>query len=248
MKIITSATNEKIKLLVKLSTTKGRTFYNQFIAEGIKVCSTLHDASIKIVQIYCTEARVEQALLFASEDMITIITEPLFQKISNVATPSGLFGVFTIPPKPSHLLLQEGLVLLSIADPGNMGTLIRTTAAMNKKTLVIIEGVDPWSPKVVQSTMGMIGFLDIFQLTWLELMKYKKELRLCALVVKDGQKPQEISFTNSLLIVGNESQGIPENILKQCDSLMTLEMPGKTESLNAAVAGSIALYLAWHKQ
>ena len=72
----------------------------------------------------------------------------------------------------------------------------------------------------------------------------KKDLKLIALVVKDGTPPDTINFENSLLVIGSEAHGIPTQWAEQCEEKLTLPMPGNTESLNAAVAGSIAIYLA----
>ncbi len=125
-----------------------------------------------------------------------------------------------------------------------MGTLIRTAAAMNKKTIVCVESVDPWNPKVVQATAGAIGSVNIFCINWDELLLNKKNLSLCALVAINGKNPDTVNLQNSLIVVGNEAHGIPEQWIAACDTQITLPMPGKFESLNAAVAGSIALYLA----
>jgi len=132
-----------------------------------------------------------------------------------------------------------------MSDAGNMGTLIRTAAAMGCKTVVIINGVDPWSAKVVHATAGTIGMVNIYQLYWDELLKCKKDIPLYALVVSGGKDPQELSLKNSLLMVGSEAHGLSEVLIKQADEKITLAMSSKTESLNAAVAGSIALYLAY---
>ena len=115
---------------------------------------------------------------------------------------------------------------------------------MNKKTVIVIEGVDPWNPKVVQASAGTIGLVTIFQLSWQQLLKNKKTHKLCALVISNGKKSEDIDFKNMLLIVGSEAHGIPPAWIDQCEEKLTLPMPGRLESLNAAVAGSIALYLA----
>jgi TrmH family RNA methyltransferase len=140
--------------------------------------------------------------------------------------------------------LTTGIVLAQISDPGNMGTLIRTAAAMNKKTVVCVETVDPWNPKVVQATAGALGSVSLFCMTWDELLRSKKNIPLCALVAQDGKMPDTINLKDALIVVGNEGAGIPDAWIAQCDEKITLPMPGKCESLNAAVAGSIALYLA----
>ncbi len=172
-------------------------------------------------------------------------------KISTNSTPAELFAVLERPKNTQETAnLTTGSVLAQIADPGNMGTLIRTTAAMGFKTCVIVEGCDPWGPKVVQASAGTIGLINIVELSWPELVTKAAQagLNLCALVVNQGLKPQTLDLSKSLIIVGNEANGLPELWVNDCQQKLTLPMPGNTESLNAAVAGSITLYLAGQKK
>ncbi len=164
------------------------------------------------------------------------------EKMSTTKTPSGYLAVFTIPPKPQPTF-ERGIVLANITDPGNMGTLIRSATAMNVKTVVIVDGVDPWSPKVVQASAGTVGSVALLECSWQELLTYKQDKQLCAFVVKNGKTPQELELNDMLLVIGNEAHGISNDWLNDCEFTCTLPMPGNTESLNAAVAGSIALYL-----
>lgn len=247
---ITSVHNEEIKEVAKLGSTKERATQGRFIAEGTRVCTTLIEQGIKPEQIYVTQEEHAQELSpFISEKKITLVSQHVMEKMSQAVTPSGVLGVFPIPHKPAITKMSSGLVLAKIADPGNLGTLIRTAAAMNKRTVVLVSSVDPYSPKVVQSSAGYIAHVDIFRLDWPDLIKAKnkQQLKLVALVIDNGKNPEEISFQNSLLVVGNEAHGIPQPWLDTCDQHMTLPMPGNIESLNAAVAGSIALYVAYQK-
>ncbi len=246
MKSIASIQNPEVKDVAQLQTSKGRKEQNKFIAEGIRVCSTLISSNIKLLQLYATQDNKEYVYALASEEKVTLVTTQVMNKISSSATPSGILGVFEIPKK-STLQLTEGIVLCQIADPGNMGTLIRSAIAMGVKTIVKVEGADIWSPKVVQATAGTIGQVNIFDISWDELIKNKGGLKLCALVVFGGKNPQEIDFKNTLMVVGNEANGIPSEWVKQCEEKLTLPMSGNAESLNAAIAGSIALYLAFNK-
>lgn len=182
-------------------------------------------------------------------NIITIVSDSVMNKMSSSVTPSGILGVFSIPKNQPLNQLNNGIVLAQISDPGNMGTLIRTAAAMNVKTVIIVEGTDPWSPKVVQATAGCLAFVNMFCIDWPTLVQSAKQhnIKLVAMVVSGGKKPDELSFENSLLVIGNEAHGMPEAWIHDCDAAMTLPMPGKTESLNAAIAGSIAMYLAYNK-
>ena len=235
---ITSATNHKIKYVVTLHTAKGRKHAKRCIIEGKRALSS---TSLTLETLFCTEALLPLAQTLTDHPII--VPETLMEKISTVKSPSGILGIFPIPDNPPIHLLTPGLVLANITDPGNMGTLIRTAAACNLKSVIIVDGCDPWSPKVLQSTAG--ASVNLFQWTWVELLSHKKDLQLTALVVKQGELPAKIDSTRALIVVGNEAHGIPPEWLEQCDQQITLPMPGDTESLNAAVAGSIALYLTF---
>ncbi len=243
MKTITSRSHEMIKQIASLQQKKQRSRLNQFVAEGLRVCTTLIQSGHKPIQLFVTEQHAARAQKLVSDDKITLVPEHVMEKISGATTPSGILGQFAIPESPSADVLTPGLVLAQVADPGNMGTLIRTTAALNHKSIVIVEGADPWSPKVVQASAGTIGMVHIFQWSWHDLLTHKRALQLVGLAVKGGKNPSEFSMDNILLVVGSEAHGIPDQWLADCDAQLTLPMPGSAESLNAAVAGSIALYL-----
>ncbi len=241
-KTITSRTNPLIKHVATLQQTKHRNAHQQFIAEGKRACATLVNAGNKPINLFAVEHMLPTAQHMVADKHITLVTPHVMEKISTATTPSGLLGVFPIPPTPAIDTLTAGIVLVHMNNPGNVGTLIRTAAAMNKKSVVLIEGVDPWNTKVVQASAGTIGSITIFQLTWPTLIKHKGAQKLCALVISGGKKPQETDFQNTLLVIGSEAHGIPPQWVDQCEQKLTLAMPGGVESLNAAVAGSIALY------
>ena len=242
MKTITSRANPLIKQIATLHNKKGRREYQQFIAEGIRTCKALIEAGHRPINLFVTASQLRNVQSIASEDQITAVDEHVMEKLSAATTPSGIVGQFPIPASPPSLE-GDGLVLAQIADPGNMGTLIRTAAALNVKSIVIIEGVDCWSPKVVQASAGTIGTVKIFNWSFDQLQAKKGNRILHALVVEGGEKLAPLKET-WLLMVGSEADGIPREWIAESDHTITLPMPGKAESLNAAVAGSIALYIA----
>jgi TrmH family RNA methyltransferase len=246
MKTITSVQNNEIQDITQLIHPSERKRKKRFIVEGFRAIETFVKAGHTPVQLYILENKLTEAKTLVDVSIITMVNESVLNRISQTSTPSGFVAVFKIPASPK-LELEPGLVLANISDPGNMGTLIRTCAAMGKKSVVIIEGADVWSPKVIQASAGTLALVKIFSCSWQDLVKNKKDLVLTGLVVTGGKKPEEANLTKALLVVGSEAHGIPHEWLADCDELVTLPMPGETESLNAAVAGSIALYLAWNK-
>ena len=242
MNTITSRANQKIKHLHRLHQTKNRALHKQFIAEGLRTCTTLLKGPCTLLDLFVTETMLAQVQDLVPAERITIIPDHVMQKISSAKTPSGILCLFAMPQEPVENQLQPGLVLAELSDPGNVGTLLRTAAAMNVQSVVIINGVDVWHPKVIHASAGTIGQLKIFNWSWEQLLQNKKNLDLYALVVTNGASPNTINPRNALLVVGNEATGIPTAWHADCKYSITLPMPGNTESLNAAVAGSIALY------
>ncbi|HSC25374.1 MAG TPA: RNA methyltransferase [Candidatus Babeliales bacterium] len=241
---INSHANPIIKHVVQLHSSKHRSKLQEFIAEGFRTIATILKANNELLTLFTIEEYLYDAQQLTDDKHIIIVDESVMKKISSSQSPSGLLATFRIPPQPSFDTIESGIVLAQITDPGNMGTLIRTAAAMNKKTVICIETVDPWNQKVVQATAGAIGVVSIFCISWHDLLLNKKNIPLCALLPTDGKSPNTVNLRDALIIIGNESHGIPSEWVAQCDEQITLPMPGKFESLNAAVAGSIALYLA----
>jgi TrmH family RNA methyltransferase len=243
MKKISSASNPVIKAVCLLARdARERAETKSFVAEGLRTCQTFIDAETKLLELFCTNGQYEKALTLAEDDFITVVTDGIMNKMSPSSSPSGLLGVFEMPPVAQKI--ETGIVLAAISDPGNMGTLIRTCAALGKKTVIVIEGVDPFNPKVVQASAGTLGMVNILRISWQQLLERKGSVKLYGLVVQGGRRLSLITEPH-LLVIGNEAHGLPPEWATQCDELITLSMPGNAESLNAAIAGSIAMYVGW---
>src|SRR5579863_2422518 len=244
IKTIISPANPIIKHVVSLHSAKYRAELQEFITEGFRTISTIIKAGHQPITLFTTDEFLYDAQQLTDDKKIIIVSPEIMDKISTAQSPSGLLAIFKIFEKNLFDGLSSGIVLAQVTDPGNMGTLIRTAAAMNKKTVVCIETVDPWNPKMVQASAGAIGNVSIFRMSWQELMEHKKNIPVYALVPSEGKHPDNVNLRDALIVVGSESHGIPQEWVEQCDEKITLPMPGNFESLNAAVAGSIALYLS----
>lgn len=243
MKEITSVQNERIKTITKLHSAKGRKELGLFLAEGERVLESFSRSQHTPTYVFVTAGMVAQAQqLFDTEPLL--VTDAVMKKLSTATTPSGILAVFPLPK--TSIKIEAGLVLSNITDPGNMGTLIRSAAAFGSRSITIIDGCDPYAPKVVQASAGTLAQVTIVQCSWQELVKNKKDIKLCALVVSGGSTPEEIKQKDLLLVVGNEAHGLSQPQIDDCQLQLTLPMNQTTESLNAAVAGSLALYLCTH--
>jgi TrmH family RNA methyltransferase len=210
------------------------------LVEGLRAVSTfLHSVHV-LQRLYITQKALSNASDLLKKCHYTVITDSQMAEISAASTPSGVLAIFEINKIVAPL--GAGIVCARLQDPGNAGTLVRSAAALNKKTVVFVESVDPWSPKVIQASAGTIAQVNVHELSWHGLKQQKKDIPLLALVTKQGQQPTA-AHADGLFVVGNEANGIPPEWVKECEQKITLAMPGNTESLNAAVAGSIALYM-----
>jgi TrmH family RNA methyltransferase len=243
IKKITSHINPLIKHVVALHSGTYRQQSQEYIAQGERVISTLIAAHTIPINLFVTEDLVERAKTLVSDDRIVIVADSIIKKMSTTLNPSGMLATFSIPPAPSYDALSTGIVLFELQDPGNVGTLIRTAVAMNKKTAIFINSVDPWNTKVVQASAGAIGMINIFCMSWNDLLVHKQNIPLCALIVSQKNNPRSSNLQNALLVIGNEGAGLPRTVIGECEEKISLAMPGGFESLNAAVAGSIALYI-----
>ncbi len=143
MKTISSLSNPEVKLVTQLHTKKGRREQQCFIAEGIRVIQTMIQLGSIPIKLYVTEPVLDVLPPELKSQMITLVSDQVMKKISSSITPSGVLALFAIQQQPSFDQLSSGLIAYQISDPGNLGTLMRTRAAMNKQTIVCIETVNP---------------------------------------------------------------------------------------------------------
>jgi TrmH family RNA methyltransferase len=171
------------------------------------------------------------------EDAVPV-SERALRRLSAQSTPSGWAALF---PLPEPARPAGGLVLVGIQDPGNAGTLIRAAAAFAWPGVVLVGGADPWAPKTVQASAGALARIPVLRLPGDQPPGELLDGPAAALVVRDGAPPEALAPPRWLL-VGGEGDGLPE-AWAAAAARCTLPMPGGTESLNAAMAGTLALYL-----
>lgn len=247
-KIIESVTNPDVKLAASLALRKNREKHGLFVAEGVRTVTTIIECGWQPVMLFVTAEHIATVeSLDIDPNVVRFVPESIINKISQTQSPSGIATLFRIPATPNIKNLSDGIVLADIRDPGNMGTLIRSCIAFGKKTIVVVGGADVWNPKVIQACAGTIAKATIFIMTWEELIK-QATLPLHALVVHNGTPLSQIESLKGLLVIGNEAHGLSDAQIADCTNSVTIEMHKEVESLNAAVAGSIAMYCAWMKQ
>jgi len=249
MKIISSLQNPLIKELKKLQSVHSRKKASALVfVEGKRACEPfLTSPYFSLHTLLCTPEMVAWAdQQKVSDDSIIQTTPEIIKTLSSATTPSGLIGVFTPQTITTTTPLSTALVLAELQDPGNMGTLLRTATAFDIECIVV-GGVSPFHPKVIQSSAGALAHARIRQMSWQELVAQAKQeyAQLIALVPQGGIPLHALTNTTDhaqLLVVGNEAHGIPTQWIQDCTHQATIGISNSTESLNAAIAGAIALY------
>jgi TrmH family RNA methyltransferase len=233
---LASTDNPLVKQLAALHDPAGRRAASAFLVEGRRAIDGLLAGGWAPQHILVREDNEVPA----SWPEVVTVSARVAAKLSAATTPSGYLAVFA-QPEPGPLCPADGgLVLAGIADPGNLGTLLRTAAAFAVPQVVLAGGADPFAPKVVQSSAGAFAALRLHRIDQPDALA--SGAPLCGLVPRGGVAPAALLPGRRWLVVGGEADGIPEAWLSACAERLTLPMPGRTESLNAAVAGAIGMW------
>lgn len=226
-----------VRQVVALHEAAGRREAGAFLVEGRRaIAGFLAAGSIPRLLLVA-----EDVALPADWPPARTVARRLVERCSAVRTASGYLAVFPLPTPSPPDPRAGGLVLAGVSDPGNLGTLLRTAAAFALRQVVVCGGADPFGPKAVQASAGALAALQVHRDLRPEALA--GGARLCALMPRDGSAPAALAPGPRWLVVGGEAEGVPADWLAACAERLTLPMPGgAVESLNAAVAGAIALW------
>ena len=256
--MITSTANAKVKQVVQWQTKAKERKKNQvFLAEGIKMFGEAPDNWIR--EAYLTNEALEklenQPKLKEKLNRIPweTVSDEVMQKMADVQTPQGILTVLKCPQYDVEEVLKHPnglyLVLENLQDPGNLGTIMRTSEGagvtaviMNKTT------VDIFNPKTIRATRGSIYRGPVILENDLQeiIQKMKRNrVKIFAAHLLGETYFTGCSFqTPTAFLIGNEGNGLSEELTEMADSLVKIPMEGKLESLNAAVAAALLIYEA----
>ena len=229
--MIMSLTNEKIKEDAKLNQNKYREEKGLFIVEGPHLVSEAKALGL-LKEVITTDPNVEG----------TLVSEAVMKKLSNTVHPVKVLGICTMNKK--NEIRSKILVLDTISDPTNLGTLLRSAVAFGFETVFLSNGsVDCYNDKVIRGSQGAIFKVNIVKGDLLEfLSKIKKTHQILGTNVRIGEDVVNVEIKpNIALILGNEARGMNPLAEKYVDQNLFIKMHN-TESLNVSVAGSILMY------
>jgi TrmH family RNA methyltransferase len=225
--VITSPANPRLRLVRRLESRRQRAKLGLFVCEG----EDLVDAAL-------AEGVEPVDLLVAGEDV-----EPeLLAGVSTLAHPPRVVGVFRRDDLPAWEQRPATLALWSVADPGNVGTLIRTADAFGASMVLSAGCADPTGPKALRASAGAIFRVPLGHFD-------EAAGRRLALVARGGEPLAAVELgERPVFVLGAEREGLPDDLVSACDAVASIETAEPSESLNVAVAGAIALYEATRRR
>ena len=239
--IITSKSNPVIKYISSLSDKKFRRQYGEYLVEGTKPVNECIAANCEVSRIICTERHAEQY------PQAVVVSDEVFKSVSSEKTPQGVLAAVKIPQSSLKPPEDACLLLDSLQDPGNLGTILRTANAAGYREVYLINCTDPFSPKCVRASMSGIFFVENRSGSREEVLSALSGIPLICADMCGEDIFSFVSPQKFCLCIGNEGGGISEDILRSAAYTVKIPMRDTCESLNAAVSAGIAMYALKNK-
>jgi TrmH family RNA methyltransferase len=253
MKSIRSSDNPFFKELVKLAgSARQRSNAGQTLLDGAHLLAAYLDSGLTPQHIMLNAAALHDdeiaALLKRAGDVpVMQLDDKLFAKLSELKTPTGILALIQIPhPAEPVAAARFALLLEKIQDPGNLGSMLRSAAAAGCDAVFLSKGcADAWSPKALRAAMGGHFALRIYEQQDLPDVAQAFPGTLLATSLQAKRSLYDCNLRgNAAFLIGNEGAGLSADLLKHATQTITIPMPGKAESLNAAAAAAICLFEA----
>ena len=239
---ITSRKNPLLQMVKKLlSSRKDREAAGLYVSDGTKLLeeAAKYATLDTVILSDGVEAKVP--------GNVRVIRVPgdVMESISPMRAPQGALFLCRLPKKKAFKP-QKGMLLLDgIQDPGNLGTMLRTADALNIPVCLLEGCADPYSHKVVRSSMGAVFRTDVIQSTWAEVKQGCEAagIRVAVTALSDRASDiREADVASMAVVIGSEGQGVRNEILEAADAELIIPMNPRCESLNAAVAATIVMW------
>lgn len=250
MIVIESKDNTLFKYTRKLKERKHRVKENKYIIEGFRLVQEAFKANCSIDYVVVNESGKDKLDDYLSEYMDNIkiyqMRNDLFSQLSSTENTQGVIAVSNINNSINDINGDFYLLCDKVQDPGNLGTIIRTAHAAGVNAIILTKGtVDIYNDKTIRSTMGSIFYTPIIYDNDLSLLKKLKDegFSLVATSLEESKNFFDEDLSGKVILsVGNEGNGISEEIFALADKKVKIPMPGGAESLNVGIATSIILF------
>lgn len=233
---ITSVNNDLVKETARLLQKRYRDETGLFLIEGEKAVKEAFDAKLIIKRLFCTEG-------FEGYPNRIETTEAVLAKISDAKTAPKVVAVAKQPEHKWNNEYKKVVLLEGIKDAGNLGTILRTSAAFGIDAVVLYgDTVDLYNPKCVRSAVGNLWKIPVFKLHDLSIFTHYE--RIATLPLSKGTTPlkEYKPEKKALVMFGSEADGLSEELKDFATKWVNIEMSGDVESLNLSVAAGVILY------
>jgi RNA methyltransferase, TrmH family len=258
-RVITSVSNPTVKAVRALHMRKEREESGLFLAEGLKIVTEAVELGFAPqILMYGRDAADHPLLQSAAQaarkagGQVIEVNRDILEKVSRRDNPQAVVGVFKQAYAPLETLEPQSakcwVALQAVRDPGNLGTIIRTADAAGCGGVILVgDCCDPYSVEAVRATMGSIFAVKIAKAGVSEFLDYRRTwpgsvVGTLLTAVSDHRSAQYRS--PSLILMGNEQQGLPPELAAACDVNVKIPMRGRADSLNLSVATGIMIYAA----
>ena len=251
--MITSTKNDQVKAVIELKKkARARNEQGLFVVEGVRMAAELPKDQVKSIYVSETFAKnPENAAILAEYPGYELVSDSVFAVMSDTQTPQGVLALvrqfshgmdeLLKSDRPAHLMVLENL-----QDPGNLGTILRAGEGAGITGLIMSrDTVDIYNPKVIRSTMGSIFRMPIAVAEDLAATIDRVKTRGIPVYGAhlDGATFYEKDFTGGCaFLIGNEGNGLSDEISAKADDLIRIPMCGQVESLNAAISTAVIAY------
>jgi len=242
--MITSKSNEIIKTCLNIKSKKYSRQLGQALVESIKLVRELANRNM-VDTILVVEGK-EDLVKNLPCDKVMIISSAIAEYLSETITTDGVFAIANIP-HDGKVDYSKCLILDHIQDPSNMGAIIRSACAFGYNTILSLESVYPYTAKCIRSSMGQVFNVNFLDISIDELIKLKDAYNLNIIAADmDGVSIDKIDKEKLgayAIVIGNEGNGVCEEIENMADTIISIPMENSVESLNASVSAGILMYL-----
>lgn len=259
--MISSTSNQQIKNLIQLQKkAKVRQEQGAFVVEGIKMFEE-SKADGHLVKAYVSESfyneKCKEDNNYFGTFSYEVVSDSVFKEASDTMTPQGIMAIVKMPEYDLDYLLDKEkinlMVLEDLRDPGNLGTIIRTAEGAGFHGIILSkESVDVYNPKVIRSTMGGIFRMPLFYVENFKEMLEKlkgKGVTIYAAHLKGASFYDKVTYPSKCaILIGNEANGLSDEVAEISDYRIKIPMEGQVESLNAAIASSIIMYEVYRQK
>ena len=255
MKFITSNKNNIFKQLVKLDeSSKRRRISGLTILDGVHLINFYYKKIGPPKYLFINKSsyknrEIKRILDLAKNKTVEVYTlsDSLFCDISPVKTPTGIIALIAIPTSQNIIFDRKNnfsVLLESIQDPGNLGSILRSAAAAGASDVYMSSGcADAWSPKTIRAAMGAHFLLHIHERSKLIEISKKFKGLVIATTLKSNKSLYELSLQGAVAFMfGNEGTGLSKILYQTAHEKITVPMPGRTESLNVAASAAICFF------